>query len=84
MHTRACARRCHCDLDGLGGDFCEAPLEQTCMNQCSGRGACYLGFCKCHAGWYGHDCALRAVGAKKGDRPGARRTHAPERMHAAE
>lgn len=48
--------RCDCKLDGMGGDDCEVPLEQTCINQCSGRGTCYLGFCKCFDGWYGHAC----------------------------
>ena len=48
--------RCECKLDGMAGNACELPVEQTCINQCSGRGACYLGFCKCFDGWYGHAC----------------------------
>ena len=24
-----------------------------------GHGECSLGFCKCHEGWFGHDCAYR-------------------------
>ena len=44
----------------MGGDLCEIPLEQTCINQCSGRGTCYLGFCKCFPGWYGHACHRRS------------------------
>ncbi|CAK0774152.1 hypothetical protein CVIRNUC_004140 [Coccomyxa viridis] len=50
------ALRCECKLDGMAGNACELPVEQTCINQCSGRGACYLGFCKCFDGWYGHAC----------------------------
>ena len=53
--------RCECKLDGMGGDYCEVPLEQTCINQCSGRGTCYLGFCKCFDGWYGHACQRRSL-----------------------
>ena len=45
----------------MGGDHCEVPLEQTCINQCSGRGTCYLGFCKCFDGWYGHACHRRSL-----------------------
>jgi hypothetical protein len=35
---------------------------QFCPNQCAGNGECKLGFCHCHAGWWGQDCALRAPG----------------------
>ena len=31
----------------------------VCNNQCSGRGDCWLGFCRGHPGWWGHDCAHR-------------------------
>ena len=41
------------------------------MNQCNGRGTCYLGFCRCDEGWYGHDCALQRAAAKSSDDPGA-------------
>uniref|UniRef100_A0A7S0VHX0 EGF-like domain-containing protein n=1 Tax=Polytomella parva TaxID=51329 RepID=A0A7S0VHX0_9CHLO len=53
---------CPCRLDGLDGMFCEIVTEQTCPNQCSGRGECNLGFCKCYDGYYGHDCASRRLG----------------------
>ncbi|KAG2424862.1 hypothetical protein HYH02_015125 [Chlamydomonas schloesseri] len=33
-----------------------------CVNQCSGHGDCDSGFCKCHPGWYGTDCARKAAG----------------------
>eukprot|EP00955_Chlamydomonas_euryale_P073121 361620-Chlamydomonas_euryale.AAC.2 len=34
----------------------------VCPNQCSGRGECREGFCKCDDGWYGTDCARRRAG----------------------
>lgn len=34
-----------------------------CPNQCSGRGACRLGFCHCAPGWWGLDCAHAATAA---------------------
>ena len=43
--------------------------EAVCVNQCSGHGECSIGFCKCHAGWYGHDCSQRVAGHP--DEPGA-------------
>ncbi|KXZ50749.1 hypothetical protein GPECTOR_15g434 [Gonium pectorale] len=49
-------------LDGLAGQLCDQPLEQTCVNQCCGHGECRQGFCKCAAGWYGVDCGLRREG----------------------
>jgi hypothetical protein len=54
--------RCACSLDGLAGPLCDQPTEMFCPNQCSGHGDCNLGFCKCHAGWFGHDCAGRVEG----------------------
>ncbi|KAG2488211.1 hypothetical protein HYH03_013205 [Edaphochlamys debaryana] len=53
---------CPCRLDGLSGTLCDEPIEQTCVNQCSGHGDCNQGFCKCHKGWYGVDCGLRRKG----------------------
>ncbi|KAG7674943.1 hypothetical protein Ndes2526A_g07692 [Nannochloris sp. 'desiccata'] len=53
---------CDCFLDGLLGDLCEIPVEHFCANQCSGHGQCYLGWCQCHKGYYGHDCAYRVPG----------------------
>jgi Exostosin family len=56
--------RIHCDcfLDGLLGDLCEVPVEHYCTSQCSGHGECYLGWCKCYKGYFGHDCAYRIDG----------------------
>lgn len=47
--------------DGWDGPTCEDPHEAFCINQCSGHGECQHGFCKCHAGWFGHDCAYRTA-----------------------
>lgn len=55
-------------LDNTAGDLCELRKEMFCINQCMGHGECYLGFCKCHAGWYGTDCAQRV--ASQPDQPG--------------
>ena len=54
--------RCPCFIDGLGGPTCDTRYEMTCANQCNGHGECYLGFCQCHVGYYGHDCAQRMEG----------------------
>jgi hypothetical protein len=51
---------CRCELDGTGGPGCNHPGESFCPNQCSGRGRCDLGFCRCDAGWFGIDCAHAA------------------------
>lgn len=67
--------RCPCLLDGWGGPFCETPYEPTCVNQCNGHGECLSGFCKCHDGWFGSDCANRRAGVpwtpgmEDGERP---------------
>lgn len=37
---------CDCKYDGLGGRFCEVPVESTCTNQCAGHGHCRGGFCQ--------------------------------------
>ena len=45
--------------DGISGAFCDIPVEQFCVNQCSGRGECIQGFCMCNKGWFGQDCSYR-------------------------
>jgi hypothetical protein len=47
-----------CNIDGAVGLYCEIPTEMYCPNQCSGRGVCYYGFCKCEEGWHGTDCSI--------------------------
>ena len=42
--------------------MCEKQLPVFCINQCSGRGECNLGFCHCHEGWYGSDCSRKRAG----------------------
>ena len=45
--------------DGQAGATCDTPTQVVCNNQCSGHGTCWLGFCSCHHGYWGHDCAHR-------------------------
>jgi hypothetical protein len=54
------------------------------VNQCNGHGECLSGFCKCHDGWFGTDCANRQAGVpwtpgvEEGDRPWLKRyVHTP-------
>eukprot|EP00798_Chlamydomonas_sp_ICE-L_P001799 gene1799-33219_t len=49
-----------CMIDGLTGEYCDEIVESYCPNQCSGHGECVIGFCRCHPGWYGTDCARPA------------------------
>ena len=62
--------RCDCPR-GMGGDACElGQLERfevpetrrhvppLCYNDCSGRGECVEGFCRCLPGFFGSDCAV--------------------------
>ena len=51
--------------DGFAGPLCETRTQQICLNQCNGHGDCNAGFCKCHDGWYGHDCAFSRAGVKR-------------------
>lgn len=45
-HKVLIKEECDCKYDGLGGRFCEVPVESTCMNQCAGHGHCRGGFCQ--------------------------------------
>ena len=65
-------RRCFCVTDGLDGANCDEATEMVCANQCSGRGDCWLGFCRCHAGWWGHDCAHADPDVAPAAHPGSR------------
>jgi hypothetical protein len=58
------SRHCGCVMDGWDGPMCTLPTEQFCPNQCSGHGECDKGFCRCHAGWWGADCAERVRGVE--------------------
>ncbi|GFR45050.1 hypothetical protein Agub_g6421 [Astrephomene gubernaculifera] len=51
-----------CQEEGLVGLMCEVAVEETCLNQCSGHGECDAGYCRCHQGWYGEDCARKKAG----------------------
>ncbi|MEW5318578.1 MAG: hypothetical protein WDW38_009791 [Sanguina aurantia] len=53
------AMNCACPQEGWVGHLCDEPVEMFCINQCSGHGLCHIGFCKCHAGWYGLDCSRK-------------------------
>ncbi|PSC76549.1 exostosin-like glycosyltransferase [Micractinium conductrix] len=53
--------QCLCYLDGWQGPTCEERVEMFCLNQCNGRGECVHGYCKCHKGWHGIDCAHRSA-----------------------
>jgi len=66
MRITTCKQReqvtaCGCRLDGSDGAGCNNKTESVCPNQCSGRGSCRLGFCRCDAGWWGMDCAHAAT-----------------------
>ncbi|KXZ48695.1 hypothetical protein GPECTOR_26g598 [Gonium pectorale] len=51
-----------CGMDGWGGRTCDTPVEAFCPGGCSGHGTCYIGWCMCDEGYYGHDCARRKAG----------------------
>lgn len=50
------------DLD-LDLDLDTHPHSLLCRLLCSGHGECWLGFCKCHPGYYGTDCMRKMAGA---------------------
>ena len=52
---------CQCYEDAAGRR-CELPVESFCLNQCSGRGACERGYCRCDVGWAGEDCSTPLAG----------------------
>ena len=62
LNSCHCPCSCGCLFDGFAGELCDEITETMCPNQCSGHGECITGFCKCHAGWYGTDCARKVAG----------------------
>ncbi|KAG2444185.1 hypothetical protein HYH02_009123 [Chlamydomonas schloesseri] len=52
----------NCGMDMFVGPKCDIPIEPFCPGACSGHGTCYLGYCNCDEGYYGHDCARRKAG----------------------
>ncbi|GIL78717.1 hypothetical protein Vretimale_380 [Volvox reticuliferus] len=54
---------CGCAWDGNAWP-CDGSrqFEAFCVNQCAGHGDCYMGFCRCHPGWYGNDCSRKKAG----------------------
>ena len=48
--------RCVC-VDGAFGPNCEHVSSNNCLHDCSGRGLCVHGFCRCDAGSFGVDCS---------------------------
>ncbi len=53
---------CGCYPEMHEGPLCENIKESYCPAQCSGRGECMSGFCKCKVGWFGTDCARKKAG----------------------
>ncbi|PNH08721.1 hypothetical protein TSOC_004706 [Tetrabaena socialis] len=60
--THQCGGWRGCSVEGLHGPLCDEVSEETCLNQCSGHGECDEGYCRCHPGWYGQDCARKKAG----------------------
>ncbi|KAG2488357.1 hypothetical protein HYH03_013047 [Edaphochlamys debaryana] len=74
MFVKGCGGWRGCPDEFQHGTFCqEFTSEETCLNQCSGHGECDAGYCRCHKGWYGEDCARKKAGEEM--EPG----HGPER-----
>ncbi|KXZ45471.1 hypothetical protein GPECTOR_54g212 [Gonium pectorale] len=46
---------CKC-LGFFKGKMCEEPLNEHCYQNCSGRGTCSGGWCKCDPGYWGLGC----------------------------
>ncbi|KAG2488355.1 hypothetical protein HYH03_013045 [Edaphochlamys debaryana] len=60
--SKACAGTYGCQEEGIHGLMCNITSEETCLNQCTGHGECDDGYCRCHKGWYGEDCARKKAG----------------------
>ena len=51
---------CQCDSHRLGR-ACERSSSPTCYNDCSGRGTCVDGFCRCRPPHFGPGCAYTST-----------------------
>ena len=73
---------CNCYEDAAGRR-CELPLTSFCLNQCSRRGVCERGFCRCDPGWTGEDCSTPLVGPYAAVAPSSSATAAAATSAAA-
>ena len=50
--------QCPCIYDGTANSslYCSVRTKQFCLNDCSARGQCDMGFCLCKPGCFGADC----------------------------
>ena len=55
------AVRCTC-FDGYFGDGCAERVKQFCLNDCSGKGTCEHGLCRCDEAHFGADCSQLTAG----------------------
>ncbi len=67
---------------GHYGRWCEdqaqsGAIQQSCLHNCNGRGACTYGFCHCQAGWWGRDCSRSKAYAQPDE--GSRKLLSPPR-----
>jgi len=69
---RAARGSCRCDAH-YSGARCDRHESPYCWNDCSGRGECIDGFCRCRPPFYGPACALGAADAAQA--PGGFRIH---------
>ena len=53
--------RCTC-FDGYFGDGCAERVKQFCLNDCSGKGTCEHGLCRCDETHFGADCSQLTAG----------------------